>query len=149
MASGWLATLSPEERRRKKRQYRAAYRAKHPGEHIRQVRKWQLANKDKRRAASKKFYDKNRERYRGWKRAARYGLDEENFRALLEGSPCCQICQAPFDDPSVRKCIDHDHATGAVRGILCNSCNGGLGLFRDSITRLLAAVKYLGAKSGG
>ncbi|MFF3866236.1 MULTISPECIES: endonuclease domain-containing protein [unclassified Micromonospora] len=39
--------------------------------------------------------------------------------------------------------LDHDHRAGSSRGILCFNCNGGLGQFRDSPTRLARAITYL------
>lgn len=39
--------------------------------------------------------------------------------------------------------LDHDHKTGAVRGLLCHNCNRALGLFQDSISNLENAIDYL------
>ncbi len=50
----------------------------------------------------------------------------------------CALCLAA---PAAH--VDHDHATDAVRELLCFNCNGGLGQFRDDPTVLLAAVTYL------
>ena len=40
-------------------------------------------------------------------------------------------------------CLDHDHNTGEIRGWLCHKCNTGLGRFKDSISYLYRAIKYL------
>lgn len=41
--------------------------------------------------------------------------------------------------------LDHDHVTGAFRGFICDSCNTGMGKFRDDITLLQKAIDYLNA----
>lgn len=54
----------------------------------------------------------------------------------------CAICQDEFSAEN-RACVDHDHKSGAIRGMLCHHCNTGLGLFRDQPERLAAAIQYL------
>lgn len=69
----------------------------------------------------------------------RYGIGIDEVAALLEmQGGVCAICGRP--DPEH---VDHDHATGKVRGILCFNCNGGLGQFRDDAAVLRNAIKYL------
>ena len=53
----------------------------------------------------------------------------------------CQCCSKDLSTTKV--CIDHDHFTNKVRGILCNSCNVGIGLLGDNIEGLERALYYL------
>src|SRR5690606_16127686 len=64
--------------------------------------------------------EEKRERAR-WSRIFRvYGITPEQYRALDDGR--CPVCERPWSD-TVRPCIDHDHVTGEVRGLLCVFCN--------------------------
>lgn len=72
----------------------------------------------------------------------KYGITPEQADELLQSQGgVCVICKTVPIKPSV----DHCHNTGRIRGILCHSCNVGLGHFRDDIELLLAACDYLEA----
>ena len=69
-----------------------------------------------------------------------YGLSSEAYRAMLKRADgTCEICE-DFEDPLV---LDHDHDTDFTRGLLCQSCNLGLGHFQDDVERLQSAIIYL------
>lgn len=73
------------------------------------------------------------------RRLKKYGLDDTGYESLVKrNGPKCPICGGEAGD------IDHCHETGAVRGILCRSCNVGLGNFKDSKANLMSAIRYLG-----
>jgi Recombination endonuclease VII len=73
----------------------------------------------------------------------RYGLTPEQYAAMRSSQGnVCAICAEPLSE-GLKSHVDHCHRTGAVRGILCQSCNHGIGNFRDDPERLRAAVKYL------
>jgi ribosomal protein L34E len=60
----------------------------------------------------------------------------------------CAICGILLETSrkersSNKACMDHDHETNRLRGVLCSSCNRALGFFRDSVVILEAALKYL------
>lgn len=71
----------------------------------------------------------------------KYGLTPRGFDQLLaQQDGNCAICSTNL---SASVHVDHDHATGKVRGLLCFTCNTALGKFRDSVSLLRAAINYL------
>jgi hypothetical protein len=71
----------------------------------------------------------------------RYGISAADADAMVTAQAGrCAICRSPLGDTPH---VDHDHTTGAVRGLLCLNCNGGLGQFGDDVRRLHAAAEYL------
>lgn len=69
----------------------------------------------------------------------KYGLSLEDYNLLLaESEGKCSICKE-----EVKLVVDHSHATGKVRGLLCQNCNAGLGMFGDKTGLLKEAIKYL------
>lgn len=82
-----------------------------------------------------------------------YGINNGQRKQLLDkqGNKCA-ICFKDIyfkgqtikgDDNTNAAVLDHCHATMKIRGILCTSCNRGLGLFKDSPDILNSAIKYI------
>lgn len=76
---------------------------------------------------------------------SRYGISAEDYeKILIAQQEGCWICGAK--DPGHKKknfCVDHNHVTGKIRGLLCYPCNCALGLFQDRVDRLQQAIQYL------
>ena len=70
-----------------------------------------------------------------------YGLSDKKVAQILKvQNGVCAICQKTDNRKLV---VDHDHRTGKVRGLLCSSCNTGLGCFKDDQEYLTSAIRYL------
>lgn len=99
-----------------------------------------------------------RQKHRERVMRSRYGISMDLVRNLYEQQEgCCAICSAPGDFPTSSEkgrsragllCIDHDHDTGVVRGLLCHNCNSALGKLGDSVDRLVKAAAYLLDRGG-
>lgn len=108
------------------------------------ARKWSKNNPAKRNAAKRLWYAKNKDHQRVQVRRRTYGLTDSAYQAMLiEQRGSCAICQTPFEDLPRAVHIDHCHATGKVRGLLCRTCNLVIGFFKDDTERLLKAAIYL------
>lgn len=121
------------------------------------------------RAHSNRYYHANREKYLAhqavWRDAnretirhkgrvnnrkrllkANYGLTVDDYGQMVENQGgLCAICTK---EPARILSVDHDHETGVVRGLLCDPCNQGLGLFNDRADLLRSAIAYLESPRG-
>ena len=113
----------PVYRERKKAENRAFYAANRE----------ELAAKQRHRSATDPHLPEKR---RWWN----YGLSPEAYDAILARQHgACGACKRS----DVKLCVDHDHATGKVRGLLCGDCNKGVGLFHDNPDYTAGATEYL------
>lgn len=88
--------------------------------------------------------------YRIRRNLKKYGMTPESYEEMLiaQGRRCA-ICGTTEPggrsnmNGEVRFKVDHDHTTGAVRGLLCGLCNSGLGHFRDDVAVMARAIAYI------
>lgn len=103
-------------------------------------------------AYDKSLYAKDPEKFRNRQRLRKFGITPEQYGQMLAAQGgACAICGT--DDPGSGKsfAVDHDHECcpgrgscgKCIRGLLCQKCNRGLGLFNDDRDRLKAALRYL------
>jgi hypothetical protein len=115
---------------------------------------------DKERAAKRKYYTDNHaamlvkgakyraehpEVYRSFILKKNFGITISEYDAMLSRQKgVCAICEKPNRYKDGRRlAVDHDHATGKVRGLLCGRCNKGIGLLQESIPTIERAIVYL------
>jgi hypothetical protein len=86
-----------------------------------------------------RYVDKTRDRSGDLKLSSKQ-VRELRAELLLKQGGHCLICAK---DITARSAVDHCHRTGVVRGLLCGTCNSGLGMFNDRPELLEAAIAYL------
>lgn len=97
-------------------------------------RAWRLANPDAHKEIHRKAWLKRK-----------YGISEQDYWLMAaRQSGRCAICEKEC----AKMDVDHDHATGAIRQLLCGPCNRGLGCFADNTLSLASAIGYLHRHSG-
>lgn len=132
-------TETPEEREARLEKSRAKHKA------------WRDANPDKvktyRDADRKKNRDRINKSVRSYALRTTYGITLAEYEAMLTSQGnCCAICKndkasAKHSRHSWR--VDHCHATGKVRALLCHNCNIALGLLKESTKTLQSMIDYL------
>lgn len=77
--------------------------------------------------------------YRHYRLKSRHGIGAEEVQQMIDAQGgLCLIC---LERPAAQ--VDHDHATGRIRGILCLKWNAGLGAFKDNVETIYRAIDYL------
>jgi hypothetical protein len=74
---------------------------------------------------------------------------EQYWQMFADQNNGCAICQKAASKSGKKLAVDNCHTTNKIRGLLCNECNTGLGLFDDKIEVLQAAIEYLRSRSEG
>ena len=100
------------------------------------------------RLSVKEWREKNPERVKNQTRRSqlktKYGITVEAYDNMYEiQGGCCDICGRHQTEFQNRLAVDHDHETGAVRSLLCASCNSGIGKLGDDIATVREALNYL------
>lgn len=95
----------------------------------------------------------NKDHFRGLDFRKKYGIEFADYqRMLVEQKGVCAVCEQPetkLQHGSIRMLsVDHNHTTGAVRGLLCSNCNLVLGYACDDVTVLQKAIGYLRKHAG-
>jgi len=143
-----------EERKAKNRERAAEYRRLHP-EKVKEInrRSNERAKKDPERLAKLRSYqmtyrEKNRQVLSDKDRERKFGITRQEYAELFHRQDgTCAICKKPETAMRMGKikalAVDHNHTTGAVRGLLCSDCNTGIGKLKEDRNVLLNAIKYL------
>lgn len=93
------------------------------------------------KALAKRHREANPQRRRANELCKRYGLTMSAYDAMLASQEnACAICRAVFTKTPH---VDHCHATGVVRGLLCFNCNRAIGHFQDDVQIMQRAIRYL------
>lgn len=113
---------------------------------------WADRNRERARTASREYQRRfKRDNPEAWRRKHRqgtlrraHGISLETFEEMSAAQQgLCAICHKPELSRHGHLNVDHDHQTGKIRGLLCNGCNGALGLVFDDPAILRAMIRYL------
>lgn len=106
---------------------------------------YRTRNPDKVSIWEKNHAENRKPKHRDYMLKKLYGISQSAYNSLLASQNGCAICGGPPGGVRGKKTygVDHCHATGKVRGLLCGNCNNGLGRFFDNPEFLRNAAKYI------
>lgn len=146
--------LSDEERKKRNRDKAARYRKANP-EKIREIQRKSNAKRslipeisEAKRDYQARYREANAETLRHKERERKFGISREIYSQMLQAqNGVCAICGNPETATRLgvvkALSVDHCHATGRIRGLLCSDCNTGIGKLKDDLKILQSAIQYL------
>jgi hypothetical protein len=125
-----------QERARAKKYYQG-----HKDERKQYWKNEYISDPEKYKNRAKKYHERHPERTNARRLAWNYGIDQAWIdKKIKEQNGRCAICLQPFiETPHV----DHCHETKKLRGLLCRTCNAGIGLLKDQFEIVERAAQYL------
>jgi hypothetical protein len=103
-----------------------------------------LKDPEKLKQRQKSYYERRKLMFSDRHLKTNYGITKEQYELLLkEQNNACAICLKPSSSFQRALSVDHDHKTGQIRGLLCITCNLGLGCFNDDRKLFTNALIYL------
>ncbi len=165
-ATVWRGKIVSVKERKRNTARAKEWREKNPEKFKAARDAWMALNKDRTSQKKREYYERNRNtinarhklEYQRRKAQGKvnphatrlrlkYGMTVEDYDLLMEAqNGQCAICGATSSKSRHRKLVvDHCHATGVVRGLLCDDCNVGIGRLRDVGAMVQRAADYLHA----
>ena len=140
------AGLKKQLHMKSRKEYDNKYYHIHKEELLKKNKEYREKNREKIKIQKKKYKKENPLKIKTYKLHDRlksnFGISLKDYNdLLLKQGNLCAICFQP--EKNKRLAVDHNHKTGKVRGLLCQKCNRGLGLFNDDSILVENAYKYL------
>jgi len=150
MPKGYPLNMSETDRldreRKRNRERMRAWRASNIELARQRGREWSAGNREYLRHRESKRRATQPEKVRASQRKTLYGITPDEYERMRSGQrDTCAICLVHERRGSRNKnlCVDHDHVTGKVRGLLCSGCNSALGHMNENPAWLMRAIQYL------
>jgi len=120
---------------------KAAYYQKNQELICKKVKAYRETDPEKTKRLAAANYQRNKTKHRDTRLKLIYGVGQEEYnRMFKQQNGLCAICGCT-QEPNL--CIDHNHDTKEVRGLLCHKCNRGIGFLNDNPVLLKKAIDYL------
>lgn len=87
--------------------------------------------------------DKTKQTDRNYYLKKNYGIDLDQYNQLfMKQNGCCKGCELHQSELKRTLCVDHNHVTKQVRGLLCNECNRAFGMLKENVKTLNNLITY-------